>query len=113
MGPRVLARRRARRPLRHHCRSEAALLRRGLARPLEACHNPWLDRTVTPSPSGAEWTPNVPCARVGVPAMRNACVFGAGAPKETVVILGDSHGEHWRAAMRAMALRNRWRVIEF
>lgn len=80
--------------------------------PSRPCHNARLDRTVTPTPFRAEFTPNVPCASVGVDGMPDACVFGAGASGETVVLLGDSHGMHWRAAMKGLALREHWRVIE-
>jgi hypothetical protein len=79
---------------------------------LRPCHNPRLDRRVTPRPAGAEFTPNVACASVGVEGMPDACVVGASAPVETVVLLGDSHGDHWRAAMKALALRRNWRVVE-
>jgi hypothetical protein len=80
--------------------------------PRHPCHNARLDHQVTPTPAEAVLTPNVACAEVGVEGMPDACVVGAAVPAETVAVLGDSHGMHWRAAMRAVARRKRWRVVE-
>jgi hypothetical protein len=71
------------------------------------CHNARLDRTVTPTPEEATITPNVACT----PVDGSGCAFGSGS--ETVVLLGDSHASHWRAAMQVVARRRGWRVLEF
>jgi hypothetical protein len=66
---------------------------------------------VTPTPSEALITPNAPCAPV--PAAISVCAFGVPATEatRTVALLGDSHAEHWRAALEVVAQRLHWSVF--
>jgi hypothetical protein len=77
--------------------------------PAKPCHNAKLDRSVTPTPEEATITPNVACTPQGE---LDACSVGV-ASGEPVVIVGDSHAAHWRAAMEVVAKRKRWHVLEF
>lgn len=76
------------------------------------CKNPRLKRMVFPRPNDAVITPDrTPCTRIEAPF--TACRFGAppeGADR-TVVLLGDSHADHWRAAVDVVARALRWSVI--
>jgi hypothetical protein len=77
--------------------------------PEKRCVNRSLERKVTPTPEQATITPNVACTPQGE---LDACSVGP-ASGEPVVIVGDSHAAHWRAAMEVVARRKRWRVLEF
>ena len=67
--------------------------------PLHPCSNPQLARTVTPTPSQALLVPSAPCTPI--PASVSLCSFGAPQSQSsaTVALLGDSHADHWRAAL--------------
>ncbi len=41
------------------------------------------------------------------------CYFGVApsATRESVALLGDSHAEHWRAALDVVAQAKHWRVV--
>jgi hypothetical protein len=80
--------------------------------PLKACVNPALAKSVTPTPDQAEITPNIACMPGQVADNADACAYGVASPVATVVLLGDSHAAHWRAAMQAVAVKQRWRVLE-
>jgi hypothetical protein len=77
--------------------------------PQTRCVNHKLATSVTPTPADAEITPNVACAPV---PGQQGCAYGP-VGGETVVVLGDSHASHWRAALKVVAKRRHWRVIEF
>ena len=58
-------------------------------------------------------TPNAPCAPYKPRGLVYPCYFGV-APERaraTFVLLGDSHAEHWRAALEVVAQSKRWRGI--
>lgn len=76
------------------------------------CHNPRLSTMVTPTPNQALITPNAVCARSVEQALED-CSYGAKNPDVTVALLGDSHGAHWRGALKWAANHARWRVDEF
>lgn len=76
------------------------------------CRNPKLRTRVTPTPDEALITPNAACARSVEQALED-CSYGAKNPVATVALLGDSHGAHWRGALKWAAGRARWRVDEF
>jgi hypothetical protein len=78
--------------------------------PWRPCRNPALRTTVTPTPSEALLTPNALCRPTHEEALVSPCLFGldAGQP---VALIGDSHAEHWRAALEVVAQAKRWRGI--
>ena len=78
--------------------------------PLIPCRNAHLKRAVVPTPSVAQITPNAPCtpgARVG---LLHPCAFGVPEDKATATFaaLGDSHEEHFRAALQVLADAKGW-----
>jgi SGNH domain-containing protein len=78
------------------------------------CHNPRLRLVVRPTPDEAAITPNLACVREQVSEVLDQCAYGvpAGKAAQTVVMAGDSHAAHWRAAMAVLAKRKRWHVVE-
>jgi hypothetical protein len=81
--------------------------------PAHPCRNPALAKVVTPTPSQALLTPNAPCAPYGHTGLVYPCYFGVAADRAraTIALLGDSHAEHWRAAIEVAAQAKRWRAI--
>jgi hypothetical protein len=81
--------------------------------PERPCHNPRLRRMVRPTPQRALMMLDpTPCTLIhGQPF--TACRFGVSPARarRTVVLVGDSHADHWRAALYPVALRLRWSVI--
>ena len=78
--------------------------------PWRPCRNPALRTTVTPTPSEALLTPNAPCRPTHQDAVVSPCLFGLDADTQ-VALIGDSHAEHWRAALEVVAQARRWRGI--
>jgi hypothetical protein len=80
--------------------------------PLNACVNPALNFTASPSPFDAVLEPSAPCALIqsGAPEV---CAFGAaqGQASATVALLGDSHSTHWRAALAVVAAERHWHGV--
>jgi hypothetical protein len=76
--------------------------------PHHRCSNPKLKLSVVPRPKQALITPNAPCAPI--PATVKVCAFGVPATKAagTVALVGDSHAEHWRAALEVVTRARRW-----
>jgi hypothetical protein len=68
---------------------------------------------VSPKPEDAVLTPvlGASCAPISAPI--SACRFGVPPERavRTVALLGDSHAEHWGAALDAVARRLHWSVI--
>ena len=81
--------------------------------PGRPCANPLLRTVVTPTPDEALLTPNAPCNPYNTVGLVYPCYFGVASyrAKGTVALLGDSHAEHWRAAIEVVAQRRRWRGI--
>lgn len=73
------------------------------------CHNPRLDRMVTPTPAQARRRPNAPCA---IPRRQYPMVCEFGAPlrsaRRRIALIGDSHAVHWRAALGPIAVQRGW-----
>lgn len=67
--------------------------------PLHPCRNPALAEEVTPTPEQALLVPSAACN----PLSANIPVCSFGTPEDrstaTVALLGDSHADHWRAAL--------------
>ncbi|MCW3066677.1 MAG: hypothetical protein JWN32_3849 [Solirubrobacterales bacterium] len=80
--------------------------------PAHPCHNPRLDRSVFPTPSEAQITPNAACRPSTIHPIE-VCAFGERrrTAKAAVVLLGDSHAEHWRAAVEVVARAQGWRGL--
>jgi hypothetical protein len=71
--------------------------------PRHRCENPHLRLAIVPSPIDAAIEPNAPCRpleRVGLVA---PCGFGIDPAVRSLALIGDSHAEHWRAAVEAVA----------
>jgi hypothetical protein len=80
--------------------------------PEHPCDNPRLRLTVVPSPVEAHKRPNAPCTLIELRARVQVCEFGVTrSPAGTVVLVGDSHASHWRAALDAVAKAKRWRGL--
>ena len=67
--------------------------------PGHRCANPALRSMVVPTPAQALLIPAAPCSPFEAPI--SACTFGSPADSggATVALVGDSHAEHWRAAL--------------
>ena len=78
--------------------------------PWAPCENPALRTTVTPTPSAALLTPNAPCRLTQMDAVVSPCLFGLEGG-EPFALIGDSHAEHWRAALEVVAQAKRWQGI--
>lgn len=76
--------------------------------PLHRCQNPSLRLRVSPTPEEATLVPDAPCAPVQ--AALDLCAFGAppAQASATVALLGDSHAEHWRAALEVLTRAMGW-----
>jgi len=77
------------------------------------CANSALRTVASPTPEEALLIPGAPCTVHGAKPGMTPCYFGV-APSETrewVALLGDSHAEHWRAALDVVAQAKRWRVV--
>ena len=56
---------------------------------------------------------NLPgCHIVPGTPLTTRCYWGSGKPAKTVAMIGDSHAEHWRVAVGAIARKRNWEVIE-
>lgn len=77
------------------------------------CVNPVLRTAVEPTPSDATITPNAYCAREPGRGLVQPCSFGLPrAPgRPTILLAGDSHASHWRAAVEVVAQARGWHAI--
>jgi peptidoglycan/LPS O-acetylase OafA/YrhL len=73
--------------------------------PVRPCSNPRLRTVVVPAPIEAARTPNAWCERVSA----LDCRFGVPHPRGQFAVIGDSHAQHWRAALQVVARARRWR----
>lgn len=81
--------------------------------PRRPCRNPRLAELVVPRPVEAQRQGNAPCEVVERRGRMNVCAFGAPPQRarSSVVVLGDSHAAHWRAALAPGARAERWRGL--
>jgi hypothetical protein len=81
--------------------------------PQRPCDNPRLRLRVRPTPSVATITPNAPCTPLEHLRLVAVCAFGVPADEaeDVVVIMGDSHAMHWRAALEVVAQREHWQGL--
>ena len=76
--------------------------------PYRPCHNPSLDHTVIPTPAQAQIGPSSPCAPIKAAIKLCAFATPAARARGTVALLGDSHAQHWRAALQVVADELHW-----
>jgi hypothetical protein len=71
----------------------------------QPCENPRLRRSVAPTPEQALLSPGSPCNRLASDGLAVPCQFGAGPvnARARFALLGDSHADHWRTALAAVA----------
>jgi len=60
----------------------------------------------------APWAPAPGCRGVDSEPSELICYWGTGTPSRVVALVGDSHAEHWRAALHRIAKAKNWQVIE-
>src|SRR4051812_34097638 len=72
------------------------------------CHNRKLRTMVVPTPQQAALMPSTFCSPLESPI--SACTFGTPAEqaKATVALVGDSHADHWRAALTPVTRTLGW-----
>ena len=77
--------------------------------PYRRCDNPRLKDLVIPTPDVAQITPSSPCTPIHDTEV-NLCWFGRPLNKAVgvVALLGDSHAQHWRAALQTVADQEHW-----
>ena len=81
--------------------------------PRRRCSDPALRRAVVPSPDDAVLSANSPCDPQAKDGLVMPCEFGVPAAdaRATIALVGDSHAEHWRAALEIIAQRKRWHGV--
>ena len=80
---------------------------------LRPCRDSRLENFVYPRPALAQQLPNADCQPVERGEHMSVCGFGA-EPEDatdTVVLVGDSHAGHWRAALNVVAQERGWRGL--
>ena len=80
---------------------------------MRPCRDPALRLTVRPSPREAAGSANAPCRGFEQHGLVRLCYFGVphARARETVVLVGDSHASHWRAALDRVAQARDWEGI--
>ena len=71
--------------------------------PRHPCRNPALRLAVVPSPLDAVIEPNAPCRPLERVGLVWPCGFGLDPALRSLALIGDSHAEHWRAAVQVVA----------
>ena len=81
--------------------------------PARRCVNRQLRHTVVPMPEEAKRGQNSPCTPGAQTEELYPCHFGVPAEQatRTIVLVGDSHAAHWRAAVDVVAQQRRWHGI--
>jgi peptidoglycan/LPS O-acetylase OafA/YrhL len=60
----------------------------------------------------APWAPLPGCRGTASEPSALTCYWGSGRPSRVVALVGDSHAEHWRAALHRIAKAKNWQIIE-
>jgi peptidoglycan/LPS O-acetylase OafA/YrhL len=77
------------------------------------CADPFRAPDAVTIPAGDEpWFGEPACLLAQGPLSANICRFSDGPPTRTVALVGDSHAQHWRGAVEAIAKQLGWEVIE-
>jgi hypothetical protein len=78
------------------------------------CRNRALDRVAYPRPEAAYVWLNSRCVPLPRSGAFRPCGFGVppSAARATVLLTGDSHAVHWRAALEVVAQARRWRGVD-
>jgi hypothetical protein len=71
--------------------------------PRRRCSNPRLRLAIVPSPLDATIEPNAPCTPLRRDGVVWPCGFGIDPAARSLALIGDSHAEHWRAAVQFVA----------
>jgi hypothetical protein len=71
--------------------------------PERRCRNPALRLAVVPNPLDAPIEPNAPCQPLARSGLVAPCGFGIDPAARALALIGDSHAEHWRAAVEVVA----------
>ena len=81
--------------------------------PGHSCGAARLGAAVDTTPSAARRQRGSRCVHTRRDGLAQPCAFGAPAAKakRTIALIGDSHAAHWRTALAAVAVRERWRVF--
>lgn len=81
--------------------------------PEHPCVNPALRTLVRPTPLDATITPNAYCERLADVGTLHPCAFGlpAAPGRPTMLLVGDSHAAHWRAATEVVTQARGWHGI--
>ena len=82
--------------------------------PAHPCSNPALAKVVTPTPTRGAADAQRPLRALQAAAASSTRATSASRPnraRATFALLGDSHAEHWRAALEVVAQSKRWRGI--
>jgi peptidoglycan/LPS O-acetylase OafA/YrhL len=81
--------------------------------PEKPCKNPSLKRMVVPTPAVAARLRNSKCSRVSPDVIIPVCSFGVkpGTATKRIALMGDSHAQAWRAAMKSVALAKGWQGL--
>ena len=81
--------------------------------PARRCVNRELRHTVVPMPEEAKRGQNSPCTPGDKTEELYPCHFGVPVEQatRTIVLVGDSHAAHWRAAVDVVARQRRWHGI--
>jgi hypothetical protein len=79
----------------------------------DSCPDPLRAPNAVTIPVGDEpWFDEPACLLDQGPLSVNICRFGDGPPTRTVALVGDSHAQHWRGAVEAIAQLQGWEVVE-
>jgi hypothetical protein len=81
--------------------------------PRRPCRNRRLRWMVVPTPVAARDRKNAPCTALHFRGRLEFCDFGVPAARSaaTILVVGDSHAGHWRAALLLTARVKRWHGI--
>jgi peptidoglycan/LPS O-acetylase OafA/YrhL len=60
----------------------------------------------------APWAAMPGCRGTGSDPNVMTCYWGKGTPARVVALVGDSHAEHWRAALHRIAKAKNWQLVE-
>ena len=68
--------------------------------------------SVAQTPEDEPWRPDPACQPSGGAPATVTCRFGDAPPTRRVVLIGDSHADHWRAALHRVAAVQGWELVE-
>ncbi|MGY1804696.1 acyltransferase family protein [Blastococcus sp. SYSU D00922] len=79
----------------------------------QRCQDPFRAPRSVAIPAGDEpWFPEPACRPASGALPASVCRFSSTEPTRTVALVGDSHAQHWRAAVEELAEQLDWEVVE-